>query len=143
LIEKCLGNGKAVIKSKSQECILLVFQVSSGFEESKDTIIELLKNKNAKVRSYANTALALLVENYGVNKVDINHYTDLMLENAQNPNTDCKKSSYEFYKAVYKWKGDDTLHLIRFKLKNIQIEDLTKEFKNVDRNNKKRLTNFE
>ena len=77
-----------------------------------------MKSKNGKVRSYANTALALLVENYGVKKVDINYYLPLVLENAQSSNVDCKKSSYEFYKAVYKWKGEETLHLIN-KLKNI------------------------
>ena len=46
LVEKCLGQNKPSIKSKSSECFLLIFEVSEQFAESEETMLELLKSKN-------------------------------------------------------------------------------------------------
>jgi len=40
-----------------------------------------------------------------------------MLKNAAHTNPECKKASYEYYKAVYKWIGDALLPQIEDKLK--------------------------
>ena len=56
--------------------------------------------------SNAVLALASLVANYGVKKVKISEYAEVMLKNASNTNPDVKKFSYQYYKAVYKWIGD-------------------------------------
>ena len=49
LVEKCLMHAKPTIKQKSLETFLLLFEVSEQFEESNDTLIELLNSKNIKV----------------------------------------------------------------------------------------------
>jgi hypothetical protein len=57
LIEKCLGHTKPAIKSKGHECFLMIFEVSEKFEESFETIIEMLNSKNAKVGNYSKLTL--------------------------------------------------------------------------------------
>lgn len=74
-----------------------------------------------QVLSNAVLALANLVSNYGVKKVKIAEYAEIMLKNAQNTNPDCKKYSYQYYKAVYKWIGDVILPQIEDKLKKAQM----------------------
>ena len=49
LIEKCLGHAKPAIKSKGMECFLSCFEATEMFEESFDSIIEMLNSKNQKV----------------------------------------------------------------------------------------------
>ena len=61
--------------------------------------------------------MASLVQNYGVKKIKIAEYAEQMLKNAAHTNPDCKKASYEYYKAVYKWIGDALLPQIEEKLK--------------------------
>ena len=68
-----------------------------------------------------------------------------MLKNAAHTNPDCKKASYEYYKAVYKWIGDALLPQIEDKLKKAQIDDLKKLFEAVkaEGSKEKRLTRKE
>jgi hypothetical protein len=47
-----------------------------------------------------------LVENFGVEKIKIPLYAEIMMKNAQNTNPEIKKAAYNYYKAVYKWIGD-------------------------------------
>ena len=82
-----------------------------------DTLKNLLKHKNPKVAANAILALAALVSNYGIRSVIIGEYADIILKNAQSTNQDCKKASYEYYRACYKWIGDDLLPEIEGKLK--------------------------
>ena len=49
LVEKCLGHAKPVIKEKSKECMLLIFEVSETFEDSVETLVGLASHKNVKV----------------------------------------------------------------------------------------------
>lgn len=67
------------------------------------------------------SAVAKLIEMYGVKKFRIPDYAEQMLKNAQNTNPACKNAAYDFYKAVYKWIGDAILPQIEGKLKKIQI----------------------
>lgn len=66
-------------------------------------------------------ALASLVSNFGVKKVKIAEYAEQMIKNAQNTNPDCKKNSYLYYKAVYKWIGEAIVPQIEDKLKKAQM----------------------
>ena len=50
MIEKCLGQAKANLKSKSLECMLLLFEVSENFEEeTMDTLLTFCKSNKQKV----------------------------------------------------------------------------------------------
>lgn len=49
LIEKCIGHAKASIKTKSTECFNLLFEVTESFDDSLETLSEMLSSKNAKV----------------------------------------------------------------------------------------------
>ena len=50
MVEKCLSHTKPVIKTKSFECIMVMFEVTENFEtETMDGIEELCKSKIAKV----------------------------------------------------------------------------------------------
>jgi hypothetical protein len=49
LVDKCLGHVKPVIKNKAQDVLLLIFEVSEDFDNSIDTLLELVQNKNIKV----------------------------------------------------------------------------------------------
>ena len=51
-------------------------------------------------------AIAILVENFGVKKIKISLFADIMLKNAQNTSPDVKKAAYDYYKGVYKWIED-------------------------------------
>lgn len=72
-----------------------------------------------RVQVLANAVLALssLVKNYGVKKVKIGDYAEIMLKNAQHTNPDVKKNSYDYYRSVYKWIGEAILPQIEDKLK--------------------------
>lgn len=48
----------------------------------------------------------MLVENFGVKKIKIPQFAEIMIKNAQNPTPDVKKAAYDYYRAVYKWIGD-------------------------------------
>ena len=53
LIEKCLGNAKANIKTKGIEVFLTIFEVSESFdEESMDALIAFCKHKVIKVSRF-------------------------------------------------------------------------------------------
>jgi len=52
------------------------------------------------------TAIALLVENFGVKKITISFFAEVMLKNAQHTNPQCKTAAYDYYRAVYKWIGE-------------------------------------
>ena len=131
LVEKCIGHMKPNIKDKGKECFLMLFEVSEAFDESIDTMLELLKNKNVKVGSLcfdilqivtsACTAIAALVESYGIKKVKVANFTEVMLKNASNANPACKTAAYDYYKGLYKWIGDAVLPQIEDKLKKIQV----------------------
>ena len=83
IIEKMLlTHAKPGIKAKSLESLLLLFEVTQNFDDSEDTLQTLLKHKNVKVLSNAVLALAQLVENYGVKKIKIANYAEVMLKNA-------------------------------------------------------------
>ena len=62
-------------------------------------------------------ALGALVHNYGMKRVKIAEFAEIMLKNACSTNPDCKKASYAYYKAIYKWVGDAILPQIEDKLK--------------------------
>lgn len=47
-----------------------------------------------------------MIENFGVKKIKIVLFAEIMIKNAQNTNPDVKKAAYDYYKAVYKWIGD-------------------------------------
>jgi hypothetical protein len=49
LVEKCIGHAKIPVVMKSIEPLLLIFEVGENFEESTETLTELLKHKNVKV----------------------------------------------------------------------------------------------
>jgi|LakMenEpi03Aug12_release.lakeMendotaPanAssembly.Ray.scaffolds.fasta_scaffold5717040_1 hypothetical protein len=50
MVEKCLSHTKPVIKTKSFECIMVMFEVTENFEaETMDALEELCKSKIAKV----------------------------------------------------------------------------------------------
>ena len=72
-----------------------------------------------------------MVWNYGLKKVKIPEYAEVMLKNAGHTNPDVKKQSYEYYKAVYKWIGDAILPQIESSLKPAQMTDLKKLFEEV------------
>jgi len=57
ITEKCLGHTKPAIKTKSLDCILLIFEISENFDlDTQDSIEELCKSKNAKVsKTYINS----------------------------------------------------------------------------------------
>jgi hypothetical protein len=40
---------KPVVRQKSLECLNMLFEVTEAFDESEDTLIECIKNKNIKV----------------------------------------------------------------------------------------------
>lgn len=83
IIEKMLlTHAKPGIKAKSLESLLLLFEVTQNFDDSEDTLQTLLKHKNVKVLSNAVLALAQIVENYGVKKIKIANYAEVMLKNA-------------------------------------------------------------
>ena len=82
LTEKCLGHAKPNIKSKSLECLLLIFEVGENFEESVETFNSLLTHKNIKVLTCGTQAVASMVENFGVKKIKIAEYAANMLKNA-------------------------------------------------------------
>jgi CO dehydrogenase/acetyl-CoA synthase epsilon subunit len=77
-----LGHVKPVIKKKAEDCLLLIFEVGENFDESIDTLNALLKHKNIKVLQSGTSAVALIVENFGVKKVKIGDYAKNMLANA-------------------------------------------------------------
>jgi hypothetical protein len=53
MVEKCLNHTKPVIKTKSFECIMVMFEVTENFEtETMDAIDELCKSKIAKVNLF-------------------------------------------------------------------------------------------
>ena len=109
LVEKCIGHAKVPVKQKAIECFLLIFEVSENFDQSIECLNGLLSHKNVKVIACGCTAVASLIENYGVKKVKIAEYTANMLKNAQHTNPGVKNAAYDFYKAVYKWIGDAIL----------------------------------
>lgn len=119
LVEKCLGHAKPVIKKKAEDCLLLIFEVGENFDESIDTLSALIKHKNIKVLQSGTSAVALLVEQFGVKKVKIPDFAKQMLANAQHTNPAVKNAAYDFYKAVYKWIADAILPQIEDKLKPI------------------------
>ena len=49
LVEKCIGHAKPTIKHKGLECFNLLFEVTENFEESIETMVEVLQAKNIKV----------------------------------------------------------------------------------------------
>ena len=50
MVEKCLGQAKATLKQKSQECMLMLFEVSESFDEdTMDAILAFVKSKKPKV----------------------------------------------------------------------------------------------
>ena len=50
MIEKCLGAAKPNLKLKSQECMLLLFEVSENFEEeTMDALLGFCKSSKQKV----------------------------------------------------------------------------------------------
>lgn len=116
-MEKGLGHAKPVIKNKATDCILIMFEVSEDFEVSLETLQELANHKNVKILACGIQAVAILLENFGIKKIKIPDYAELMLKNAQNTNPQCKNAAYDFYKAVYKWIGDAILPQIEDKLK--------------------------
>jgi len=100
---------KPVIKQKGSECLILLFEVSENFEESIDTLSEVITHKNVKVMQSGCIAVAALLEAFGLKKVNIKHYSEQMLKNAGNTNPGVKNAAYDYYKAVYKWMGDAML----------------------------------
>lgn len=62
-----------------------------------------------------------MVNNYGMKRVKVAEYAELMLKNASSTNPEVKKQSYNYYKAVYKWVGDAILPQIEDKLKKTQM----------------------
>ena len=42
---------KPSVKGKGLECFNMLFEVTEGFEEGEDAIVEAMKNKNVKVSS--------------------------------------------------------------------------------------------
>ena len=54
-------------------------------------------------------AVAFLLENYNPKRFKISDFQDQMIKNAQNTNPGCKNAAYEFYKAAYKWIGENVL----------------------------------
>ena len=82
LTEKCLGHAKPVIKKKAEDCLLLIFEVGENFDESIETLNALIKHKNIKVMQCGTQLVALLIENFGVKKVNIKEYAKQMLVNA-------------------------------------------------------------
>lgn len=49
LVEKCMGHAKPIIKDKSLECFLMLYEVTENVVDSIDTLIALVKHKNIKV----------------------------------------------------------------------------------------------
>ena len=49
LVEKCMSHMKPVIKAKSSESLLLLFEVYESFADSYDTLVGLATHKNVKV----------------------------------------------------------------------------------------------
>jgi hypothetical protein len=71
IVDKCLGHAKPIIKTKGTECFLLLFEVSENFEDSIDTLKELIKHKNVKVQTSGINALTQLVLWYSPKKIKI------------------------------------------------------------------------
>jgi predicted Abi (CAAX) family protease len=66
-------------------------------------------------------AIAHMVTYFGVKKIKIAQYAEVMLNNAQNTNPQCKTAAYDYYKGIYKWVGDAILPQIEDKLKKAQM----------------------
>ena len=49
ITDKCLGHAKPTIKSKANECIMLMFDCTEAFTEAQDALLGLAGNKNIKV----------------------------------------------------------------------------------------------
>ena len=54
MIEKCIGHAKPAVKSKSKECLLLMYEVVENFTDSIETLLGLCKHKNVKVSLSSN-----------------------------------------------------------------------------------------
>ena len=69
VIDKCMGAAKATIKTKSLECMLLLFEVSENFsEDTLDAFQAILKSTKPKIALTAMTLLAALMKAYGLKK---------------------------------------------------------------------------
>ena len=61
---------------------MLIFEVGEDFDESIDTLNALIKHKNIKVLTTGVTAVAILVEHFGIKRIKIGNYAESMLKNA-------------------------------------------------------------
>ena len=78
-----------------------------------------MQNKNVKVSANGTLAVAILVQKFGLKKVDCEYFSPIMVKQAQIVNVGIKKAAYEYFKAVYMWAGNETLKIIK-DLKNAQ-----------------------
>jgi hypothetical protein len=70
LIEKCISHAKATIKQKGTDCFLLLFEVSEVFDEPTfDTVLEMIKSKNAKISLTAIQTFITWFSAYGPKRV--------------------------------------------------------------------------
>jgi len=80
LIEKTMAQTKQEVDVKALECIILIFEVSGEFEMSIETLQEMIQHKNVKVVANATTALASIVDHFGVSQMDINLFIPHVLK---------------------------------------------------------------
>jgi len=80
LIEKTMAQTKQEVDVKALECIILIFEVSGEFEMSVETLQEMIQHKNVKVVANATTALASIVDHFGVSQMDINLFIPHVLK---------------------------------------------------------------
>ena len=67
LIEKCLVHAKPVIKQKSLDCVLTMFEISESFQDDSISVLEeILKSKKLPVRIFPT-----LNQSIGLNCVDL------------------------------------------------------------------------
>ena len=141
LVEKCLGHSEPVIRNKSSECFLMLFEVTENFDDSYFTLTKLISHENIKVLTTAILAVASLIEHFSISKTGRLNYHQQMLKNAKNTDPECKAAVYQYYKAHYKWVGNKTLIHID-QLEEQQIEELKKLFEEVKATNDKSIRLF-
>ena len=69
-------------------------------------MIEMLKNKNAKISQTSITGLLSLLTTYGPKKVPLKNFLKIIEEFAGSTNPLIKTEALNFFRECYRWLGD-------------------------------------
>ena len=110
LIEKGLTHTKPTVRQKSSDCLISLFEVTEIFDEpTNDTVLEMIKHKNAKVSLTAMQALIIWLGAYGPKKVQLKAFIKPMEDAAASTTPAVKAEGLNFFKECYRWLGDGPL----------------------------------